>query len=576
MQENLKKILFIFGKEELKNIIFFIFFLILISFIELIGIGLIPLYVSSLLEPDLIFQKFKFLKSINLESFDYNVFILIGACLIIVFILKNIFVGLFTFLFNLFLKKLNLNITTKLYSYYLNSELKEIKKYNSNILIRNIINETSLTVEYLRLFIFLIKEVLVLIGIFLLLIYINFVSTLIISSFFLLILFLFFKIFKKKLNQIGAETQDIRGKQLKLISETFGSIFDIKIFSSEKIFEINYQKLADRRLYLEFLGNIIAAIPKILFEIIIVTSIVFLTIFFLSLNFNTPETIALLSLIAVVSIRFIPIFNLITTSIARMKSIHVSLDLVKNEILKLKRIKPNIISNHKIIKFNDKIIINIPEFKYDNSEKNILSLNNFEIKKTDAVGIYGDSGTGKSTFLNIFSGLYLLENGSVKVDNININENVDAWQKNIGYVSQSIYFIDDTIKKNIIFDRHTPPDVENKLNNLLQMLKLDTLIKTLPEGINTNIGQMGSNLSAGQKQRLGIARALFNDPEILILDEATSNLDTETEKDIIQNLFQPDFKRTKTFIIISHKLGNLKNCNKIFKLENGRLIDEKN
>tara|TARA_B100000886_G_C20426564_1_gene494396 strand:- start:2744 stop:4477 length:1734 start_codon:yes stop_codon:yes gene_type:complete len=575
MKENFNKIFFIFGKKHINKIFFFIIFLIIISFVELISLGLIPLYVSSLLEPDLIFEKIRFLNFINSTDASKNLFITIGILLIIVFLVKNFFIGLFTYLFNIFLKNLNLQITTSLYSYYLNSELKTLKKYNSNFLIRNIINETSLTVEYLRLFVYLIKETLVLIAIFFLLIYVNLKTTLIISTIFLIILFVFFKVFRKKLNQIGAETQLIRGKQLKLISETFGSIFDIKIFSSEKIFENNYKKLANSRLHLEFIGNLIASIPKILFEILLVSSIVLLTIYFISIDFNRPETFTLLSLIAVVSIRFLPIFNLITTSIARMKSIHVSLDLIKNEIEKLKRLTKIKDTNKETISFNNEIEVNIPQFEYDNSKINILNINDLKIKKGDAVGIYGESGSGKSTFLNIFSGLYLLDIGYVKVDNIDIKKNIVSWQKKIGYVSQSIFLIDDTIKKNIIFNKNINQVDDDKINNLLRFLNLYKFINSLPHGINTNVGQMGSNLSAGQKQRLGIARALYDDPDILILDEATSNLDEETEKDILQRLFDPKFKKNKTFILISHKKENLLNCNKIFNLEKGKLINEK-
>ena len=575
MKENFNKIFFIFGKKHINKIFFFIIFLIIISLVELISLGLIPLYVSSLLEPDLIFEKIRFLNFINSTDASKNLFITIGILLIIVFLVKNFFIGLFTYLFNIFLKNLNLQITTSLYSYYLNSELKTLKKYNSNFLIRNIINETSLTVEYLRLFVYLIKETLVLIAIFFLLIYVNFKTTLIISTIFLIILFVFFKVFRKKLNQIGAETQLIRGKQLKLISETFGSIFDIKIFSSEKIFENNYKKLANSRLHLEFIGNLIASIPKILFEILLVSSIVLLTIYFISIDFNRPETFTLLSLIAVVSIRFLPIFNLITTSIARMKSIHVSLDLIQNEIEKLKRLTKIKDTNKESISFNNEIEVNIPQFEYDNSKINILNINDLKIKKGDAVGIYGESGSGKSTFLNIFSGLYLLDIGYVKVDNVDIKKNIVSWQKKIGYVSQSIFLIDDTIKKNIIFNKNINQVDDEKINNLLRFLNLYKFINSLPHGINTNIGQMGSNLSAGQKQRLGIARALYDDPDILILDEATSNLDEETEKDILQRLFDPKFKKNKTFILISHKKENLLNCNKIFNLEKGKLINEK-
>ena len=576
MIKHFKKILNIFGRKNINKIIFFVIFLIFVSILELIGIGLIPLYVSSLLQPELIEEKILFLKNFNKFSLNFDLFIIVGIFLILIFLLKNIFIGIFTYLFNLFLKNLHLDLTKNLYSSYLKSDLKFIKKYNSNIITRNVINEASLTIQYIKIFIYLTKEVLILLGIFVALLYFSLKTTLFISSVFLAILIIFFKIFKRKLNIIGKESQEIRGKLLKLISESFGSIFDIKIFSSEKIFEKNYSNLVDKQLSLEFQSNIISAIPKILFEVIVVSSIVFLSIYFFSLNYNTPEVFTILSAVAVISIRFLPMFNLITSSIARLRSISYSLNLINNEIdkFKFKREYNNNYANN--LNFEDNIKISIPEFRYDDYDRNILCVDKLEIKKAESIGIYGASGSGKTSFLNIFSGLYLIDNGFIEVDKININENLISWQNKIGYVSQSIFLIDDTIKKNIVFDREIKDQNDEKIQEILDLLNLKEFINSLPNGINSNIGEMGSNLSAGQRQRLGIARAIYNDPEILILDEATSNLDVDTEKEILKSLFDIKFKKKRTYILISHQSRNLLNCDKIYKLDNGKMIDKTN
>ena len=573
MIKHFKKILNIFGRKNINKIIFFVIFLIFVSIIELIGIGLIPLYVSSLLQPELIEEKILFLKNFEKFSLNFDLFIIVGIFLIVIFLLKNIFIGIFTYLFNLFLKNLHLDLTKNLYSSYLKSELKFIKKYNSNIITRNVINEASLTIQYIKIFIYLTKEVLILLGIFVALLYFSLKVTLFISSVFLAILIIFFKIFRRKLNIIGKEGQEIRGKLLKLISESFGSIFDIKIFSSEKIFEKNYSNLVDKQLSLEFQSNIISAIPKILFEIIVVSSIVFLSIYFFSLNYNTPEVFTILSAVAVISIRFLPMFNLITSSIARLRSISYSLNLINNEINKFK-FKEEYNNNANHLNFEYNITISIPEFRYEDYDRNILCVDKLEIKKTESIGIYGASGSGKTSFLNIFSGLYSIDKGFIEVDKININKNLISWQNKIGYVSQSIFLIDDTVKKNIVFDREIKDQNDEKIHEILNLLNLKEFINSLPNGIDSKIGEMGSNLSAGQRQRLGIARAIYNDPEILILDEATSNLDTETEKEIFKSLFDIKFKKNRTYILISHQSRNLLNCDKIYKLDNGKMIDK--
>ena len=195
---------------------------------------------------------------------------------------------------------------------------------------------------------------------------------------------------------------------------------------------------------------------------------------------------------------------------------------------------------------------------------------NLEIKIGDTIGIFGDSGSGKSSFINLLIGLLKPKNGQILIDGIDINSNINSWRESIGYVPQNIFLIDDTLRRNISFDLELDSNDEKKLNECLKQSELINFVNNLQNGLDTIVGERGSRISGGQLQRVGIARALYNDPKILIFDESTSALDKETELEIIKNIYK--FKSKKTLIIITHKKELLKECDKIYKLENGKFL----
>ena len=197
----------------------------------------------------------------------------------------------------------------------------------------------------------------------------------------------------------------------------------------------------------------------------------------------------------------------------------------------------------------------------------------YKIVKGDFVGFIGTSGSGKSTLIDNIAGLLIPISGSIHVDNVDINTNIKGWQSQIGYVPQSIFLIDDSLKKNIAFGVNENEIDQIRLNKAIIDSQLNDVIKRLPEGIDTIVGERGIRLSGGERQRIGIARALYNNPEILILDEATSSLDNETEKDFMSSINA--LQGIKTIIIIAHRLTTIQNCNKIFELKNGVLINSK-
>ena len=229
-------------------------------------------------------------------------------------------------------------------------------------------------------------------------------------------------------------------------------------------------------------------------------------------------------------------------------------------------------NSDKIIKFNQEINLNNINFSYPLRKEFSLSNITMEIKKGDFIGIVGETGSGKSTLVNLIIGLFKPSSGKIEVDKIDIHSNVEQWYKKIGYVPQSIFLIDDSIRKNIAFGL-LEEDINDELVNLaIKKANLNNFLNSLPEGLNTIVGEKGIRLSGGQQQRIGIARALYRNPEILILDESTSSLDQDTEKKIMESV--QSLKKEKTLIVITHRLVTVKNCDKIFYIEKGQLTKQ--
>ena len=281
----------------------------------------------------------------------------------------------------------------------------------------------------------------------------------------------------------------------------------------------------------------------------------------------------LLGFFAATFIRLTPSAYRIISSLQRIKFTQKILNSLHKNLIYFDKINfKNIEKYSKIennIEIKNKIRIKDLNFSYNSKNKLFRDLN-LEIKIGETIGIFGDSGSGKSSFINLLIGLINPESGKILINEKDINSNIYQWRKSIGYVPQNIFLIDDTLKKNISFDLENNSENLTRLNESIRQSELTKFIETLQNGLETIVGERGSRISGGQLQRVGIARALYNDPKILVFDESTSALDNETELEILKNIYK--FKNKKTLIIITHKKDLLKECDKIYKLENGRFL----
>jgi ABC-type multidrug transport system fused ATPase/permease subunit len=211
-------------------------------------------------------------------------------------------------------------------------------------------------------------------------------------------------------------------------------------------------------------------------------------------------------------------------------------------------------------------------FKYENASEPSLLSASIQVNRGEAVGLIGPSGSGKSTLVDILLGLLQPDEGEILVDDTNIASNLRSWQKSLGYVPQSIFLIDDTLRANIAFGCYKNEIDEVAIVDALKSAQLEEFVASLPEGLDTVVGERGVRLSGGQRQRIGIARALYHRPSVLVLDEATSSLDTETEHGVMQAV--QALQGDKTVIIVAHRLSTVEYCDRLYRLDAGRIVDE--
>ncbi len=461
-------------------------------------------------------------------------------------------------------------ISSQIFNRYIRYNYLKYSEVNSATLLNNIISETTSLRNLMRNLIFFSSEIIIFIGIATIIFLYDFKSALFAISTMIISSFIYFYIFKKKTIRLGYERYRINKSLTKNILQTFTGFKIIKIFKKENFFTNNHKEIFSDFLKNNRLISLLGVLPRLWVEVFAFLSIC-LFIFFIieDENYSINNLIPFLSLIALSTIRIIPSINKIITAIQTFRSVTVSIDVIYKDLLesKNKYTEDNKTNN---ISFNKDIYFNRLQFKYPKRKELIINNLNFKIKKGQLIGITGPSGSGKSTFADILSGLISPNYGEILVDNITCNLVSEDWRKKIGYVTQDTFLLDDTIKNNIALGQNNEEIDDEKIKSILEIVQLDKFILSLDEGINTIVGERGLKISGGQRQRLGIARALFIDPDFLLLDEPTSALDENNAIKIYDLLIK--LNKSKTIIVISHNLYFKEKFDQILEMKDGNLI----
>ena len=560
--------------SEPKIKLFILIFLILACTIfETIGVGmLIPLlsvFVSDLGEIK------ESLKLISGFPVIYNYLILLNKkeliylCLfsiIFVYFLKSLLVGYFGLFSSKFVYKVQTSISNILFSNYLRKPYNFHLNKNSSELIRNVTSEVGVFVGSILVpSIYIATEAMVALALLSFLVFLDPVAISSVAATFLVIIVVMHFVSKGFLKRWGEIRQEKTGLLIKNLQEGLGAIKEIKILGVENEFSKNFQKQNYLKAMAESNMMAFQQIPKVLLEFFAILFFVILVFIFLNANKELEDIIPILGIFAATAFRLLPSANRI---LVNLNALRFGLPVLPTIVYELSMVDKNNLTQSRTAK---KILFSSMKlrevsFKYSPQGKIILEKITININAGEKIGFSGPSGSGKSTLIDLICGLLEPTSGEITINQKNIKGVMHEWQNMIGYVSQSPYLTDDTLKRNIAFGLSDDEIDNEKIMQLINKVQLGSLVANLPNGINTFLGEKGTRLSGGQRQRIAIARALYRDCQILILDEATSALDSELEEKIFNSV--DELKLNKTILVISHRKTSLENCDKIIKFNN--------
>ena len=568
--ENFHKFIKYYGQGKALKLSNFIILSIIAGLLELVGIALIYPFILLIINPsNQLLQKIPFINANN----NINTGLIIGFIAILIFISKNTFMIFVQYIQNKFVSDWKKDITSKFMEYYIYAPYKEIMKTSQTDKLYNIEVICNIAVDgFIMRGLNLLTNA-VIITMILGLLFIKFpipaISTLI---FVITTMYIQNKFFKKRTTLL-ANTMTEKCRQYKQsVMENINNIKELKILSAEQYFYEKYLATENDYRKVQTLQGFYNAIPPYIIEMLTVASLLILaSILSFQNGGNNSSLIASLAIVIASMFRIAPALNRIQSSIININSTRDFVKKINEEYEKcnLSNFKYLNSSINEKINFTQKISLKNINFSYTPS-KQIIKNVSFDINKGDFIGIIGLSGAGKSTLADIITGLLPADYGEIIVDNTKLTqENFSKLRHIIGYVPQQINILDKTIKENIAWGCEKVD--EQGVIKALKAAQIYDVIEEYPNGINANIIIGSNGLSQGQKQRLAIARALYRDPEIIILDEATSSLDVQVENEITEML--KNISKSKTIIAIAHRLSTLKACNKLIYMKDGQVID---
>ena len=560
-----------------------IFFMLIGGILESLSISVILPVIEILLDPKavqeegIVGQLYRFLGEPGIDTFARMMMLaLIGA-----FILKNLFLFLQNVIQLRFVytnqfatsRRMMINFMKRPYEYYLNADTSVIQRNITS----DVNNMYGLILSVLQLF----SEAAVFVCLISVLLISDPVMTFTVAALLIVVLWLIKAVIKPIMVKAGQDNQEYYSGLYKWIEQSVMGIKEIKIAGKEQYFINEYAKCGFGYVNAVQKYNLYNSTPRLLIETVCIAGLVLYMMMAIQGGVTLEDIMPQLTTFGVAAMRLIPSANRINnylTSISYFEPFFMGVsDHLQEEIHDDSMVYDAEAYAHqkKIEKLEIKEAIQLKDitYKYPNTDVLIFDHADMEIPIGTAVGIVGSSGSGKTTVVDILLGLLELQSGQILADGREIREHYEEWLKNIGYIPQTIFMLDSTIRNNVAFGC-APKDIDdNRVWEVLKEAQLDEFVRGLPEGLDTSIGERGIRLSGGQRQRIGIARALFGDPEVLVLDEATSALDNDTEAAIMESINRLHGK--KTLIIIAHRLQTIEKCDMVYRVKKGKVSRER-
>lgn len=578
----LQKINQIFDKKQKHQLVLLGIMIFIGGFLETLGVSTMIPVVTVLLTPEKVqeyIDKYDFLDRIcaalHITSVN-QVAVSLLLLLMAVYVIKNVYLLFLVYRQNTFITQNRNNMISRVMAEFLNRPYEQYLGADIPTVFRITDSDIPQTFSLMLALLSLASEVVVSCLIFLVLLIQNVRMTLFVMLVFGVLTLVIVKVLKPRLNRIGARNQAIQSRIAKWrIQATYG-LKDVKVLNREEFFVRNYYETGKTGANVARSYAVLNNTPRLLIETIFIVSMLSYIAVYINGGGDVSEMMTTIATFGVAAIRVLPSVNRINTYITEIAYTTPSLNFVyenlqqgmKTDAMLAER-RAN--SQKEKLKLDDKIELNHISFHYPDSDKNIFTDAHMVVPKGKSVGIMGSSGAGKSTIVDILLGLLHAQEGQITCDGVDIFKNYESWLAQIGYIPQSIYLIDESIRENIAFGIDADKIDEKRIWEVLEEAQLKEFIEELPEGLDTTIGDRGIRLSGGQRQRIGIARALYHDPEILVFDEATSALDNETEAAVMEAV--NSFHGKKTMVIIAHRLNTIEKCDIIYKVENEKIVE---
>ena len=568
--EIVRKLNYIFSREQKIKLALLFVMIVVGTFAELFGVTSILPIIQVATEPGAEHQNLLIGLCIRLFHCTETAELLFALAFVIlvIFVVKNVYIVFMYAMQYKFIFNNQYRLASRLMSAYIRKPYVFHLSKNSAELQRNINVDTNQFFAVVLNSLQIVIDIMLIAVLFIYLIFTDVTMTLVSMTFVLGFMAAYYVFSKKKIRILGDQGHDAYARMIQYANQSFDGIKEIKVSGKERFFEKAYADEYYKYMQANKKQNIYTSIPKYLLETVAIGGVMLVIMVKAYSGEDLASLVSNLSVFAVAVFKLVPSANRINGSINGVLFQLPSVDTIYRDLHEIEDMEKEPSANEgkaaADIKFEKELTIEKLWYRYPGSEKYVLEDAALQIPKGCAAAFVGESGSGKTTLADIILGVLKPDRGEILADGVNINTNLKGWQKKLGYIPQNIFLLDDTIRKNILFGVEEKDADEEAVWRAVEQAQLKEYILGLEDGLDTVVGERGVRMSGGQRQRLGIARALYHDPELLVMDEATSALDHETEQAVMEAI--EALYGTKTLIIIAHRLSTIEKCDLIYEV----------
>ena len=577
-KDMLKKLFTILDRQQKTRIAGLVVLILIGGLLETLGVSLIlPLLTAILDEKSFAANKYVvyIMNWLGVNSVRNFIYILLFA-LVFMYIFKAAYLIWLTYVQSKFVNRNRCRCTTNLLSQYLHKPYEYYLFAETSTIVRTIYGDMDNIFNLLLQCMGLTAELVVCFCLGTFLLFLDFKMMIVVVGLLLATTIFITKVIKPRLKYVGEQSRYAQAGLYKWILQSAAGIKEVKVQNKEDYFTGQYRNSAADYAYYQVRNNVYTNLPRLLIESIAIVGVLLYVAGSMAAGVNLASLLPLISAFALAAMRLLPSVNRVNTYIANIAYYESALNYIydnvnaeemgrQEELDAYRLAHPNNIP----ITLEKEIKLENITFAYPNTERKIFDKANMTIPVGKSIGVVGPSGSGKTTIVDVLLGLLRLPEGTITSDDRNIFDNYEAWLAHVGYIPQTIYMLDDTVRNNIAFGVKEEDIDDSRIWEVLEQAQMKQFVEELPEGLDARIGERGIRISGGQRQRLGIARALYHDPELLVFDEATSALDNDTETAIMEAIDM--LHGQKTMVIIAHRLRTIENCDMIYEVKDGKI-----